>query len=247
MCTASPNKLERLSHEYFVSSLRTWCNSQNDQTKTLNLVKSEWVNRITNKLTSTSKVDLMKLMTLTGLYEVELDFIKLSVPTLIYFSTLYNSGYGCEDSCLLLTEWSNNTNTDVSLQLNSGEFVYNPIYINRERFKNLLLKMLNSPSRDKRIRRIQIYLSNPDSFDHTNMDLLLSTCEEHSPSSISQLSNSTKDSKLVPKSPKSTPNPNPNSSVLTPNSSKILELLDQSKLPKLFIEYIEPTKGLFKL
>uniref|UniRef100_A0A3B0NG37 Uncharacterized protein n=1 Tax=Theileria annulata TaxID=5874 RepID=A0A3B0NG37_THEAN len=237
MCSSPTNKLERLSHEYFVSSLRTWCNST-EKTTSLNVLKSNWVNNIINKLTSTSKVDLLNLMSLTGLYEVELEFLKLSVPNLIYFATLYNSGYGCEESCLMLTQWSKVSNS-VGYNLNLNSEFHNPIYMNRERFKNLLLKMLSSPSRDKRISRMVSYLSNPESFDHSNYDSSNNSGQQ-SPSTYSELSES-KDSKIEPKSPK------PNYCVLTPNSSKMLELIDQSKLPKLFIEYIEPTKGLFKL
>ncbi|UKK02781.2 hypothetical protein MACK_002878 [Theileria orientalis] len=156
MKCSSPSKIDRVTHENFVSSLRTWCNSDTDLKPSVTDLNIAWINQISERLLVGAKVDLTKVVTLDRLSNVEVDFLKLAVPNLSYFAKSPHSTATNESSLQLLKNW-----TGVPISLAESDNSVKSILINKLKFKNIILKLLTNASNDKRITRMQAFIANP--------------------------------------------------------------------------------------
>ncbi|UKJ89787.2 hypothetical protein MACJ_003041 [Theileria orientalis] len=256
MKCSSPSKIDRLTHDNFVSSLRTWCNSDTESNPSITDLNVAWINQISERLLVGAKVDLSKVVTLDRLSRVEVDFLKLAVPNLAYFAKTPRSSTTNESSLQLLKTW-----TGVPMLLTDSDISAKSLLVNKLKFKNVILKLLANASNDKRIRRMQSFIINP-----TEMDLSTTTSsddEDVTPSYTSNDLNSPQSSGTnrckqcndaspngsLRKSPQNnavTVNPASaqNEGVSTPNATELLSLCNRRRVPKLHIEYVEPTPDL---
>nr|PVC52527.1 hypothetical protein MACL_00000711 [Theileria orientalis] len=257
MKCSSPSKIDRVTHHNFVSSLRTWCNADTDLIPSDTDLKLAWINQISERLLVGAKVDLTKVVSLDGLSRVEVDFLKLAVPNLAYFAKSPHSTTTNEASLLLLQSWDG-----VPISLSDSDSAVASILINKLKFKNIILKLLTNASNDKRITRMRSFIVNP-----TEMDLSRSTSSDDDEISPSNTSNGVDSPQC------SHPNQSTAKmeimAVIALTVNTILEMLvytihlkvthsrplhsqlklfqgmfNRRRVPKLHIEYVEPTPDL---
>lgn len=146
---APVSKLDKICHEIFASTLRANYTSPRDEEPTSKrLLYAEKIAALANKLSDpkTLRLNLLKAPMLRKIGDVEREFLKAAMPTLICSARPYNTQYVLEKGGSVLNRWAGITDS-----IDSPPEDVTELFISSQAFKNTLLKLLVGNSDDNRV------------------------------------------------------------------------------------------------